>query len=67
MFSPVKILLNPKLKKTTNFLVTFAFVLEKLILAFSCLSFVQSVHMHQLGSHWEDFSEIWYWGYYIKI
>jgi len=45
MFSPVKILLNPKLKKTTNFLITLAFILEKLILAFSCLSFFQSVHL----------------------
>ena len=45
MVFPVNILLNPKLKKTTSFLVTFAFVLEKLILASLCLFVVQSVRM----------------------
>ena len=45
MDSKVYIVVTPKLKKTTSFLVMFAFSLEKLILASSCLFVVQSVRL----------------------
>jgi len=31
-----------------------------------CLSVCVSVHMEQLGSHWADFHEIWYWSIVSK-
>ena len=39
---------------------------EKRLLASSCLSVCQSVHMEQLGSHWTDFHEILYLSIFRK-
>jgi len=43
------------------------FICEKRLLGSSCVPVRPFVCMEQLGSHWTDFHEIWYWGSKYKV
>jgi hypothetical protein len=49
-----------------EFEVSFEKLRKNGLLALSCLSVCLSVRMEQLGCHWTDFHEIWYWNIFRK-
>ena len=40
---------------------------EKQQLALSCMSFLPSLRLEQLGSNWADFNEIWYLIFFLNL